>query len=49
MNIATDLSWSTISKSLIRLPSKKYKTRPSALNTQDNTRTKEAKEAKENE
>ncbi|MGX9135817.1 spore germination protein [Rummeliibacillus sp. JY-2-4R] len=43
MIIATDLSWSTIFRSIFRLPAKKYKTRPPALNPQDNTRTKEAK------
>lgn len=38
MNIATDLSWSTIKKSLIRPAPKNYKERPHALNPQDSTR-----------
>ncbi|QUG41793.1 spore germination protein [Psychrobacillus sp. INOP01] len=41
MNIASDLSWSTISKSLFRMPSKYYNKRPKVLDPQDDTRTKE--------
>ncbi|UQW96191.1 spore germination protein [Rummeliibacillus sp. G93] len=39
MNITTDLSWSTIFKSLFRLPAYKYTKRPEALKTIDDTRT----------
>lgn len=38
MNIATDLSWSTIKRSLIRPAPKNYKERPHSLNPQDSTR-----------
>ena len=38
MNIATDLSWATIKKSLIRSAPKNYKERPHALSPQDSTR-----------
>ncbi|MER2262348.1 MAG: spore germination protein [Psychrobacillus sp.] len=38
MNIATDLSWSTIKKSLIRPAPKSYNERPHALSPQDSTR-----------
>ncbi|WP_313892411.1 spore germination protein [Psychrobacillus sp.] len=41
MNIASDLNWSTISKSLLRMPAKYYKKRPKSLDPQDETRTKE--------
>ncbi len=41
MNITTDLSWSTIFKSLFRLPANKYSKRPEALKTIDNTRVTE--------
>lgn len=43
MNIATDLSWSTITKSLFRLPQKYYNKRPNMLDPQDKSRTKEDK------
>ncbi len=43
MNIATELNWATIAKSLFRLPAKKYSKRPSMLKTQDDTRRKEVK------
>ena len=39
MNIGTDLSWSTIKKSLFRLRATEYKNRPRSLNPQDSTRT----------
>ncbi|TQR19886.1 spore germination protein [Psychrobacillus vulpis] len=42
MNIATDLSWTTIKKSLFRVSPKNYKKRPNVLDPQDKTRTKEA-------
>ncbi|MFB5088232.1 spore germination protein [Psychrobacillus sp. PGGUH221] len=42
MNIATDLSWSTIKKSLFRLSPKQYRKRPNVLDPQDQTREKEA-------
>lgn len=41
MNIASDLSWSTIGKSLFRLSPKGYTKRPNVLDPQDQTRTKE--------
>lgn len=41
MNIATDLSWSTIKKSLFRLSPKQYRKRPNALDPQDQTREDE--------
>lgn len=43
MNIATDLSWETVKKSIFRLSSQTYKKRPNMLNPQDPTRTKEEK------
>lgn len=43
MNIATDLSWHTIIKSLFRLSPSEYKKRPDVLAVKDKTRTKEAK------
>lgn len=43
MNITADLSWSTIKKSLFRLPTKQYNERPNALDPQDQTRSKEVK------
>lgn len=42
MNIASDLSWSTIKKSLFRLSPKQYRKRPNVLDPQDQTREKEA-------
>ncbi|MFF2753637.1 spore germination protein [Psychrobacillus sp. NPDC058041] len=41
LNIAADLSWSTIAKTLFRLPPKGYTERPKALDPQDQTRAKE--------
>ncbi|ARJ38841.1 spore germination protein [Sporosarcina sp. P21c] len=41
MNIATDLSWETIQKSLLRLYPKQYKKRPNMLSPKDKTRNKE--------
>ncbi|MEO4052067.1 spore germination protein [Solibacillus sp. CAU 1738] len=41
MDISTDLKWSTISKSLFRMPSKSYKERPTMLKTKDKTRSKD--------
>lgn len=41
MNIATDLSWETIQKSLLRLNPKQYKKRPNMLSPKDKTRNKE--------
>lgn len=43
LNIATDLSWSTIAKSLFRLPQNYYKKRPKMLRPNDKTRSSEAK------
>ncbi|MGE7922578.1 spore germination protein [Viridibacillus arvi] len=43
MNISSDLSWSTIKKSIFRLPPKNYNERPNMLDPQDKTRTKEDK------
>lgn len=43
MNIATDLSWKTIKKSILRLSANQYKERPNALNPKDYTRSKEVK------
>lgn len=43
MNIATDLSWSTIRKTLFRVPQKYYNERPNMLDPLDKTRTKEDK------
>ncbi|AMW99383.1 spore gernimation protein [Rummeliibacillus stabekisii] len=39
MNIATELSWSAIFKSLFRMPAKTYTVRPESLKTIDETRT----------
>ncbi len=39
MNLATDLNWSTIKKSIFRLSQKEYMDRNKALAPQDNTRT----------
>ena len=39
MNIATDLSWSTIKKSLFRPSATEYKERPHSLDPHDSTRT----------
>lgn len=41
MNIASDLSWSTIKKSLFRLSPKQYRKRPNVLDPQDQTREDE--------
>lgn len=43
MNIATDLNWSTIRKTLFRVPQKYYNKRPNMLDPLDKTRTKEDK------
>jgi len=47
MNIATDLSWKTIKKSLLRLQADQYKERPNMLNPTDKTRTIDEKEEKD--
>lgn len=44
MNITTDINWSTIKKSLFRMPPYHYDERPNMLDPQDQTRTKEEKE-----
>ncbi|MBK3497158.1 spore germination protein [Viridibacillus sp. YIM B01967] len=44
MNIATDLNWSTIKKSLFRSPPNQYDERPNMLDPQDQTRSKEEKD-----
>ncbi|MEG0260287.1 MAG: spore germination protein [Lysinibacillus sp.] len=43
MSLATDLSWATIQKSLLRLSPKNYTKRPNTLSSQDKTRTPEGK------
>ncbi|MGE7625374.1 spore germination protein [Viridibacillus sp. NPDC096237] len=43
MNIASDLNWSTIRKTLFRVPQKYYNERPNMLDPLDKTRTKEDK------
>lgn len=43
MNISSDLSWSTIKKTIFRLPPKNYNERPNMLDPLDKTRTKEDK------
>ncbi len=48
MNIATDLSWSTIKKSLFRPRATEYKDRPHSLDPQDTTRTGGAEDEKKN-
>lgn len=42
MNITADLSWSTVKKTLLRLPPAAYKERPHKLAPKDKTRGKEA-------
>lgn len=44
LNIATDLSWTTIKKTLLRLPASQHKERPNDLNPTDKTRRKEEEE-----
>ena len=44
MNIAADLSWKTIKKSLLRQQANQYKERPDMLNPTDKTRIKEEKD-----
>lgn len=44
LNFAADLSWSTIKKSLFRLPSKDYAERPNELSPKNKTRQNEDKE-----
>lgn len=39
LNISTDLSWTTIKKSLFRLPKEDYSERPNMLDPQDDSRT----------
>lgn len=48
MNIATDLSWSTIKKSLIRSAPINYKERPHSLDPQDSSRIGGAEDEKKN-
>ncbi|WP_342577165.1 spore germination protein [Psychrobacillus sp. FSL K6-2843] len=48
MNIATDLSWATIKKSLFRPPATDYKDRPNSLDPQDSTRLGGAEDEKKN-
>lgn len=45
LDMAADLNWSTIGKSILRFPAKKYDKRPEMLNPQDSTRSS----GKENE
>lgn len=42
LNVAADLSWSTIKKTMLRLPPSGYKERPNMLDPKDQTRTKGA-------
>ncbi|ARD48190.1 spore germination protein [Sporosarcina sp. P37] len=44
MNLAADLSWKTIAKTLLRLNPRQYKERPNALNPKDQTRSKEGEQ-----
>lgn len=43
LNVAANLSWSTIKRTLFRLPQKEYADRPSELNPKDKIRLKEEK------
>lgn len=43
MNLAIDLSWDNVTKTLFRLPTKAYNTRPTMLKTKDSTRSKKGK------
>lgn len=43
LNIAADLNWVTIKKTLLRLSPNQYKERPNMLNPKDKTRSKEEK------
>jgi len=49
MNLATDLNWSTIKKSIFRLSPKGYTERNKALAPQDYTRTSSNKQKKTKE
>lgn len=43
LNIAADLSWNTIAKTIFRLPKRQYEERPNMLNPTDKTRSEEGK------
>lgn len=47
VNITADISWETIKKTLFRLPSNQYTTRPTMLKPTDKTRRKEDKNEKD--